>query len=236
VTLLCVEASSRVATVALVRAGKPPIEQSCGDPRASAEWLAGAVADLLAQGGVDVHTLAGLEGLALGVGPGGLTGLRMATAFVKGLAFAVPGPLPLVAVNSLAALLTAPPIPADLALVDGSKGWVYVAGPAVATLEGATDWFGLATALVPVAAFGAWAQAQPAPLALVTDGSAPARAATESTDVRGWPASHGFTPTASAIGALAQPQADRALPVRDFRLGYLRPASDFKTLAEQAQA
>jgi tRNA threonylcarbamoyl adenosine modification protein YeaZ len=236
VTLLCVEASSRVATVALVGAGRPPIELSCGDPRASSEWLAGAVADVLAQAGVNVHTLAGLEGIALGVGPGGLTGLRMATAFIKGLAFAAPVPLPIIPVNSLAALLAAPPMPAQIAVVDGSKGWVYVAGQAATTLEGATDWFGLPTALAPVAVFGAWAQAQPAALALVTDGSTPARAAAESASALGWPASHGLTPTASAIGALALRQTDRALPVRDFRLGYLRPASDFKTLAEQAHA
>ncbi len=54
-------------------------------PRKQSEALPGVVGELLARHGV---VLASLEGLAIGLGPGSFTGLRIGLSCVKGLAYA----------------------------------------------------------------------------------------------------------------------------------------------------
>jgi tRNA threonylcarbamoyladenosine biosynthesis protein TsaB len=64
--------------------------------------------------------------LAVGVGPGGFTGLRLGIATARGLAQA--RGLPLVGVSSLAALAAgAPPAPATAAVIDARRGEVFAA-------------------------------------------------------------------------------------------------------------
>lgn len=56
-----------------------------GPPQKQSEVLPGAIGELLARHGA---TLRGLEGLAVGLGPGSFTGLRIGLASVKALAYA----------------------------------------------------------------------------------------------------------------------------------------------------
>lgn len=68
-------------------------------PRASGELILGMIAELLAESGL---TLARLDAVAFGRGPGGFTGVRLATAVAQGLGFAAG--LPLLPISDLRAL------------------------------------------------------------------------------------------------------------------------------------
>jgi tRNA threonylcarbamoyladenosine biosynthesis protein TsaB len=70
-----------------------------GPPRKQSELLPALIGELLARHGV---SLSGLEGLAVGLGPGSFTGLRIGLACVKGLAYAAG--LKVAGVSSLAAV------------------------------------------------------------------------------------------------------------------------------------
>ena len=65
------------------------------DGRDALERGLGTVAEVLAEGG---QTLAGIRGMAVGTGPGGFTGLRIAISFAKSLALG--SDLPLAGVSS----------------------------------------------------------------------------------------------------------------------------------------
>jgi tRNA threonylcarbamoyladenosine biosynthesis protein TsaB len=87
--------------------------------------LPGQVAAVLRQAGVDWPALGGV---AVSIGPGSFTGLRIAVAFAKGLAFA--SGLPLVAVPTLEALAQAAgaaPGTRVCAAIDARKREVYAA-------------------------------------------------------------------------------------------------------------
>ncbi len=75
-----------------------------GPPAKQSEVLPGVIGELLARHGV---TLAELEGLAVGLGPGSFTGLRIGLATVKALAYATR--LKVAGVSSLAAVALAGP-------------------------------------------------------------------------------------------------------------------------------
>jgi tRNA threonylcarbamoyladenosine biosynthesis protein TsaB len=83
------------------------------------------VTALLAAGGLRLDDV---QALAVSIGPGSFTGLRVAVAFAKGLAFA--GELPVAAVSTLEALAwvaeAAPPARV-LAALDARKGEIYAA-------------------------------------------------------------------------------------------------------------
>jgi len=89
---------------------------------AHAERLAGAVEKVLADADLRPQDLAGI---AVSIGPGSFTGLRIGLAFAKGLAFA--HDLPLLAVPTFTGLVSSlPPIaPAACVLIVSRKGEVY---------------------------------------------------------------------------------------------------------------
>lgn len=97
-TLLAIETSSSTGTVALA-VGDAIVERTIATPREQTARVLEIVDDLLAEAGL---SLAGLDALVFGQGPGSFTGLRVAAAVVQGLALA--SERPIVPASSIAAL------------------------------------------------------------------------------------------------------------------------------------
>ncbi len=96
--LLAIEAAASPPSVALYLDGNV-FQKLTDEPRAQAEDLLVLVEELLAQHKI---TLAELDGVAVGRGPGSFTGLRVASATAQGLAYSAG--LDVANVSSLAAL------------------------------------------------------------------------------------------------------------------------------------
>ncbi len=96
--LLALDTATEACSVALNLDGDV-IERFELSPRRHSRDLLPMVEAILAQAGL---SLSQLDALAFGRGPGAFTGLRVATAMVQGLAFAVD--LPVIPVSTLAAL------------------------------------------------------------------------------------------------------------------------------------
>ena len=92
--------------------------------RPHAVELPQAVARVLHAGG---ETLGHLEGIAIDIGPGSFTGLRIGLSFVKALTLAKP--VPVIAVPSLDVLAAAVPFARDLvcSIIDAKQRKVYAA-------------------------------------------------------------------------------------------------------------
>ncbi|KQZ93993.1 tRNA threonylcarbamoyladenosine biosynthesis protein TsaB [Mesorhizobium sp. Root157] len=113
-----------------------------------AEHLMAVIAGALEQAG---KAYADLGAIAVSVGPGSFTGVRVGVSAARGLALALK--IPAVGVTTLEALAAAAaaefPHRAVLAVLDAGRGEIHAAlydeamqlrfGPAVTTLEGATD-------------------------------------------------------------------------------------------------
>ena len=99
--LLAFETSTRRLSVALWHYGER-IERDRDLPNGGSEVLLPWVHDLLAEGEL---TLAQIDGIAYGAGPGGFTGLRLACGVAQGLAFGLD--MPVVGVGSLEVLARA---------------------------------------------------------------------------------------------------------------------------------
>jgi tRNA threonylcarbamoyladenosine biosynthesis protein TsaB len=140
VTLLGLDTSTPAASACVLRAGgkafelTPPAER-LSRPPAHASELMPAVAQVMERAGAD---WADLDAIAVGVGPGTFTGLRIGIATARALATAAD--LPLRRVSSLAALaagihasdaLAAQPAAAGgllrLPLIDARRGEVFAA-------------------------------------------------------------------------------------------------------------
>ena len=124
------------------------------ETRSHTASLPGLVERVLCAAGLGVDDV---EGLAVSIGPGSFTGLRISLALAKGLAFA--GGLPLVGVSTLEALAhvaEAPPGETICAALDARKREVYAAlfaaddrGPRRLTADVAQSPEALAAALPP---------------------------------------------------------------------------------------
>ena len=97
--ILAVETSTTTSSVAIVSAEGVRVEITLGLTSSHSDSILGAIDRALAQASLGISDLAGL---AVSVGPGSFTGLRIGLATVKGLAEA--HPLPIVAVSSLETL------------------------------------------------------------------------------------------------------------------------------------
>ena len=124
-TLLGFDTSTSAASACVVRSDgesfevAPPPERLQGPP-AHASELMPAVADVMARAGVGWRDL---DAIAVGVGPGTFTGLRIGIATARALAAA--NGLPLRPVSSLAALAAGIEAPLRLALIDARRGEVF---------------------------------------------------------------------------------------------------------------
>nr|MDT0252954.1 tRNA (adenosine(37)-N6)-threonylcarbamoyltransferase complex dimerization subunit type 1 TsaB [Endozoicomonas sp.] len=96
--LLALDTATEACSVALNLDGEV-IERFELTPRRHSRDLLPMVEAILAQAGISLKQL---DALAFGRGPGAFTGLRVATAMVQGLAFAVD--LPVIPISTLAAL------------------------------------------------------------------------------------------------------------------------------------
>jgi tRNA threonylcarbamoyladenosine biosynthesis protein TsaB len=83
VNLLAVETSTELCSAAILRGDELMVEEAVSDNRHS-ELLAPMIERLLARSRLSI---AGLDGLAFGQGPGAFTGIRIACGIVQGMAF-----------------------------------------------------------------------------------------------------------------------------------------------------
>ncbi|HVA54406.1 MAG TPA: tRNA (adenosine(37)-N6)-threonylcarbamoyltransferase complex dimerization subunit type 1 TsaB [Gammaproteobacteria bacterium] len=132
--ILALETSTQQCTVALLT-NSGILERSQMAERAHAEMILPMVEILLTEAGLSLNQL---DALAFGRGPGGFTGVRVATAVVQGLAFGAQ--LPVVPVSDLMALAAGAyrvyGAKKILACMDARMGQVYWC---VYTVEAADD-------------------------------------------------------------------------------------------------
>jgi len=127
VTLLGIDTSTPAASACVLMEGgeafeaTPPAERLARPP-AHASELMPAVAGVMTSAGV---TWSDLTAIAVGVGPGTFTGLRIGIATARALAAA--SELPLRRVSSLAALAAGIPSRHRLPLIDARRGEVFAA-------------------------------------------------------------------------------------------------------------
>jgi tRNA threonylcarbamoyladenosine biosynthesis protein TsaB len=125
VTLLGLDTSTAAASACVLRADgewfevAPPPER-LGRPPAHATELMPAVAEVMSRADVGWGDL---DAIAVGVGPGMFTGLRIGIATARGLARG--SGLPLRPVSSLAALAAGIEAPLRLLLIDARRGEVF---------------------------------------------------------------------------------------------------------------
>lgn len=122
---LALETSTRRGTVALVEDGRTIATRRNDDPRTHAERVVPMIDEALAEAGWGRSSL---DVIACGIGPGSFTGVRVALATGKGIAFALGRPI--VGVGSLRAMVGGlDPRPGDLVvpLLDARKGEVFYA-------------------------------------------------------------------------------------------------------------
>jgi tRNA threonylcarbamoyladenosine biosynthesis protein TsaB len=127
VTLLGLDTSTAACSVCVVLAGGEAFERSPGPERllgrpAHSRELMPAVAEVMDEAGVG---WADLDAVAVGVGPGAFTGLRIGVATARALAQA--SNLPLRAVSSLAALAAGIDAELTLPVIDARRGELFAA-------------------------------------------------------------------------------------------------------------
>jgi tRNA threonylcarbamoyladenosine biosynthesis protein TsaB len=127
VTLLGLDTSTSAAGACVLRADGEAFEVTPSPERlqaapAHASELMPAVADAMARAGIGWRDL---DAIAVGVGPGTFTGLRIGLATARALASA--NGLPLRRVSSLAALAVGIEAPLRLPLIDARRGELFAA-------------------------------------------------------------------------------------------------------------
>ena len=204
--LLAVETSTLTGAVALLEAGTLVGESRLNVALTHGERLLQAVDALLAAAR---WRLADVEALAVAVGPGSFTGLRVGIGTMKGLAFAT-GKL-LVGVPTLDALAWTLPFAAYpvCPMLDAKKGEVYTA--LYRTLSGRLERLSPYRAVDPQVLADELAHDAGGPVVFVGDGVAPfERVLTSALGAAACfaPPAHRL-PSAASVGALAQLALDR---------------------------
>lgn len=123
--VLGIDTATSIGSVGLVEDGRVTVERSWHAAPGHAETLAPLLRELLADTGC---TVARLDAVAVSIGPGSFTGLRIGLSLAKGLAFA--GGMPVVPVPTLDALAEvggAEPGELVCPILDARKGELYAA-------------------------------------------------------------------------------------------------------------
>lgn len=119
--ILAIEASSATASLALLAGDEPPLEWALPPTERSARSLAPAIRDLLAAAG---RRLTDVGLIAVTLGPGSFTSLRVGVTTAKTLAYAMGADL--IGIGSLEALAAqAPGAPRISVGIDAGRGQVY---------------------------------------------------------------------------------------------------------------
>jgi tRNA threonylcarbamoyladenosine biosynthesis protein TsaB len=169
VIVLALETVTRAGSVALSRDGTL-IAARQGEPdRPHAVRLPGALLDLLAAHDL---TLTTLDRLAVCLGPGSFTGIRIGIAAVQGLAIATG--LPVVGVTALDALAAAAAAVNGSSsrvavLIDAARGEVFARRYEI--VDGAARALDAAVSLPPAALLGHWGSEAVKPMLFVGDGA-----------------------------------------------------------------
>lgn len=123
-TVLGIDTATAAATVGICRDGAILGERSERHDRDHAAFLPGMVSAVLRDARLSIGDLGGI---AVSLGPGSFTGLRVGVSFAKGLAYA--GRTPVVGVPTLEAFALAADVGTDLVAtcLDARKGEVYLA-------------------------------------------------------------------------------------------------------------
>jgi tRNA threonylcarbamoyladenosine biosynthesis protein TsaB len=134
VRILAIDTASDTACVGLVEDGVVRAESVARVSAQHGETLLPRVADVLAQAGVDKHAI---DLVAVGLGPGSFTGVRIGLATAKGLALGLGKPI--VGVRSSHVLAAAIDGALRVVAIDGKKGEVFASawradGDALASL------------------------------------------------------------------------------------------------------
>lgn len=121
-SILAIDTASSVSSVAVASEGKLQAEVTVEAGRTHSETLLSHIEGALSFAGVERSAL---RGVAVSIGPGSFTGLRIGLATAKAIAYGLG--IPLVGVSTLAALALAVPVPDvhTLALMDAQKGNAY---------------------------------------------------------------------------------------------------------------
>ena len=114
--ILCIETGTDICSVGIARDGELMSLRESDQGRDHAKQVAVFVDELLRETGVKPDEL---DAVAVGMGPGSYTGLRIGVSFAKGLCYGLN--IPLLAVGSLEALT-------DVAMKDYEAGIIQVEG------------------------------------------------------------------------------------------------------------
>jgi tRNA threonylcarbamoyladenosine biosynthesis protein TsaB len=222
--LLALETASERASVALLRAGEPVALRALPAGRPASEALLPAVLALLEEHGL---APAALGGVAVSIGPGSFTGLRVAAATAKGLAYGAPAGV--AAVPTLAALAAKgtalAPAPRVVATLDARRGELYAAAhrgddPLAAPLWGPV--------VIGIEALAERIAAEPGALVVVGEGADALAAAIGERRARAarWLPAPAGAPDAAWVGRLGARllAAGRGLAAADLAPVYVRRA------------
>ena len=121
-SILAIDTASSVSSVAVASEGKLRAEVTVEAGRTHSETLLSHIEGALSFAGVERSTL---RGVAVSIGPGSFTGLRIGLATAKAIAYGLD--IPLVGISTLAALALAFPVSGvyTLVLMDAQKGNAY---------------------------------------------------------------------------------------------------------------
>ena len=123
--VLALDTALEACSVAVLRDGEPPVMRREGMARGHQERLAPMVAETMAEARL---AFAALDRIAVTVGPGSFTGLRVGLAFAKALSLALD--IPCIGVGTLEALAASTPgwaaEPLFLAVLDARRAHVYL--------------------------------------------------------------------------------------------------------------
>ena len=121
-SILAIDTATQVSSVAVASRAKLAAELTLQARLTHSETLLPHIEQVLQMAGVEK---AALDGIAVSIGPGSFTGLRIGLAAAKAMAYALAKPL--VGVSTLAALAAHFPVPGVriVAMLDAQKGNAY---------------------------------------------------------------------------------------------------------------